>query len=78
MPGQGSSPTEGVVSTPVEVVLRGLQSRLGRVRPTLGGAVTGRVLIKSFLWKPNKNVSELFITTVKRVSTQWRILYFML
>lgn len=56
MSGEGSSPTEGVVSTPVEVVLRGLEGRLCCVRPALGGAVTRRVLIKTFLWKPNKSV----------------------
>lgn len=48
MPGEGSSPTEGVVSTPVEVVLRGLEGWLGCVRPALGGAVTRGVLIKTF------------------------------
>lgn len=51
MPGEGASSTEGVVSTPVEVVLGGLESRLGRVGPALGGAVTRRVLIKTFFWK---------------------------
>lgn len=39
MSGEGPSPAEGVVSTPVEVVLRRLQGRLGCVRPALGGAV---------------------------------------
>lgn len=55
MPGEGSSATEGVVSTPVEMVLRGLEGRLGGVRPALGGAVARRVLIETFLWKPNNN-----------------------
>ena len=40
MPREGSSSTEGVVPTPVEVMLRGLEGRLGCVRPALGGAVT--------------------------------------
>lgn len=62
MPGEGSSPAEGVVSSPVEVVLRGLEGRLGCMRPALGGAVTRRVLIKTFLWKSHKN-------TVNRIST---------
>lgn len=56
MSGKSSSPTEGVVSTPVEVVLRRLQGRLGRVRPALGGAVSRGVLIKTFLWKSKKSV----------------------
>lgn len=54
MPREGSSSTEGVVSTPVEVMLGGLEGRLGCVRPALGGAVTRRVLIKTFFWKPNR------------------------
>lgn len=54
MPWEGASPTKGVVSTPVEVVLRGLEGRLGCVRSAFSGAVTRRVLIKTFFWKPNK------------------------
>lgn len=56
MSGEGSSPTESVVSPPVEMMLRGLERRLSSVRPTLGGAITRGVLIETFLWKPSKSV----------------------
>lgn len=52
---EGSSPAEGVVSAPVEMVLGRLEGRLGRMRPALGGAVARRVLVQTFLWKPNKS-----------------------
>lgn len=57
MSGEGPSATEGVVSTPVEVVLRGLEGWLGGMRPSLGGAVTRRILIEAFLEAFERGVS---------------------
>lgn len=53
---EGTSPAEGIVPAPVEMVLGGLEGRLGRVRAALGGAVTRRVLVETFLWKSNESV----------------------